>query len=214
MTISLIKATQQTCPALTGYPFVPVDLTRLHEFTMTAEADKIHYLYGGKDPNLGSGLIDFPQGIDCSGWDRTVKDYATHSIMKQLGYPDGSYQQAVWCINNKLKCHRIYSQQDYLNAVAKDGILRTGFHFPNGRGGDSVGHVFNLLFDPEDPASATNGITSNESYGGHGPGERPYTHQWFLDHCDLVVCVGPLYTTKNWWSSLNPYVEYIEGNQS
>jgi hypothetical protein len=197
MTLSLINATAVSCPSLAGYSFVPIDSDRLAEFTAEAEADHITYTFGGKDPNVGSGEIDFPRGIDCSGWFRTLADYISHNLLTKAGLPDGSYTQGHWLITEAFKYHSVGSAQEYLDAAnIMDNLFRVGFHWPNGRGGDPVGHVFPLVHEHSD-----------ESYGGHGPGERPVTHQWFVDHADCIVILGPLVPAAQWTNTnLNPYL--------
>lgn len=158
---------------------VNIDIDRLIEFKTKTYDDHITYLWGGKDPNPGSGVIDFTEGIDCSGWFRTLAEYITH---RTLLLPDGSWNQANYLMASNYKYHTIYSDQDYINAVSvNDNLMRVGFHHPNGRGGDSTGHVF--------PDVHRHTV---ESYGGHGPGERPIMHPWFVKHCDIVFVLGPM----------------------
>ncbi len=196
--MTLIRATPQTCQPCNGHNFVPVDFNLLADFDAEVFADHIRYLFGGKAPEsgMGNGVIDFKNGIDCSGWTRKLLDYITHGILAKEHFPDGSYTQLQWFIRNGLYFHSIGTDQQYLDAANfNDNLFRVGFHLPGGRGGDSVGHVFPLMHQH-----------TSESYGGHGPGSRPATHDWFVKHCDAVVVVGPMITTANWNNkSINPY---------
>jgi hypothetical protein len=187
-------ATALTCLPCLGHTFVPVDFDRLTEFKTKAYGDHIQYLFGGKDPNVGSGQIDFPKGIDCSGWNQTLLDYITHGV---LNPGDGSYNQGHAMIDMGLRVFSIGSAQQYLDhATANDNLFRVGYHWPGGRGGDSIGHVFPMMHNH-----------TSESYGGHGPGERPSTHKWFVDHCDLIAIVGPILSPGGWNDkTFNPYV--------
>jgi len=184
----LVKADEAMCPQLVGYPCVPVDINQLATFKAAAYAAKVKYGFGAKDPHVGSGVIDFDD-IDCSGWARTMTDYATHNVLRSAGFPDGSYNQAMWLVNvAKFKSHRIESVQDYIDcAEVNDNLYRLCFHLPGGRGGDSIGHVWGDMH-----------LHTSESYGGHGPGERTIDHQWFLDHCDIVVVIGPMVPHDQW----------------
>ena len=186
-------ATATTCLACLGFNFVPVDMARLVDFKARAYASSIQYLWAGKDPNVGSGAIDFKAGIDCSGWFRTLVNYITHGI---LDPGDGSYNQGHDLIDLGFRHFSIGSESEYLDhATANDNLFRVGFHWPNGRNGDSVGHVFPIMHDH-----------TSESYGGHGPGERPAEHSWFLQHCDLIVVIGPMLEVNQWTNKvLNPY---------
>jgi len=199
MKTPLIRATAITCRPCLGHNFVPIDIDRLTAFKAEVYADHIHYLMGGKaqESGLGTGVIDFMNGIDCSGWNRKLLDYITHGILSEDNFPDGSYTQGHWMIDNGFYCHSIGTGQQYLDAAtANDNLFRDGYHWPGGRNGDSTGHVFPLFHDH-----------TSESSGGRGPNERPAEHQWFVDHCDLVVVVGPLLTTAQWANeALNPYL--------
>ena len=171
---------------LKGFTYVPVDLTLFAKNKQAAYDAHVQYVFGSKDQNVGSGAIDYT-GIDCSGFVRTLLDYATHQVLKYAGFPDGSYTQAQWLIDQGFKNHKITSAQDYLDAVdLQDDFIRACFHYPNGRSGDSTGHVW-----------ITTHQHTTESFGGHGPGEHPIDNAWECGHCDLVVVLGPLVGT---WS--------------
>jgi len=198
---SPIRSILSSYPQLARYSIVPIDQDRFAEYKSTAYSKHIQYGFGAKDsPSyLGTGIITYDD-IDCSGFFETLLYYSTHNVLHDLSppytpLPDGSYLQADWFLSpiNNFYHHRILSNQDYLDAVSPssttdhDPLVRACFHLPNGRNGDSTGHVWIDCHGH-----------SVESYGGHGPGERPILHQWFQDHCDLVVIIGPLVPTSNW----------------
>jgi hypothetical protein len=184
---------------LAGFTYVPIDLMEFANFKQKAYDAHVGYVFGGKDPNLGSGTIGF-SGIDCSGWFRTLADYSTHGILQSAGLPDGSYTQAQWLIDQGFKHHVINSSQQYNDAATISptdpsyNLLRVCFHYPNGRGGDNTGHVW---MDTHDH--------SVESYGGHGPGEEHITASWFEEHCDLVVVLGPLLSNTDFSYPVSGY---------
>jgi hypothetical protein len=76
--------------------------------------------------------------------------------------------------------HTEFKRTEYTNCVLPDGFLRVAIHRPGGRGGDATGHIW-LVVDGH----------SVESYGGHGPGERPWNHAWFLEHVDDCFVLAP-----------------------
>jgi hypothetical protein len=162
---------------LAGFVSVPIDLNRFVNNKQAAYDVHIPYLMGGKDPKCGQGLIDYPRGIDCSGFARTLLMWAAHGLLNDM--PDGSWAEDPWFVSAGFKAGDYNAYM--ANAMNNDGFLRIAIHRPGGRGGDPTGHVWILV----------NGH-SVESYGGHGPGERPWNHQWFVDHVDHIFVVGPL----------------------
>jgi hypothetical protein len=167
---------------LAGHACVNIDFDRLTEFKADAYAAGVGYSFGGKDPRAGSGVIDF-DAIDCSGWVRTTLIYVTHGMLADI--PDGSFCENDYFARKGFKEKVILSAADCGSLGLSDGLLRVAVHLPNGRGGDATGHI--SLF--------VNGH-SIESYGGHGPGERPANHPWFLNHWDRSYVLGPM--VKPW----------------
>ena len=162
---------------LAGFATLILDRARYFQYAAAAIAAGVGYGMGDKDPVLGDWPLDYSL-IDCSGWVRTVMCFITHHVTVQDGLPDGSYCEADWFKANKFK------PTTYDNCSNRDGILRVAIHRPGGRGGDPTGHIWFCYGDDQAEAE------SCESYGGHGPGHRPITHQWFLDHVDEVYCLG------------------------
>lgn len=155
--------------ALEGFRVMPLDTAKLEGGLHQCEAVPVHYGMGDKAPEPFSFPPNF-HAIDCSGFARWVIFHATGGDVLM---PDGSYVQSDWCEQHGFK------KTDYANAANHDGHVRIAFHHPGGRGGDGTGHVWIIL----------NGM-SLESYGGHGPGSRSYSHQWFLDHVDACYVVS------------------------
>lgn len=207
---------------LHGFISIPIDQDRFTEFKSAAYAAKIPYGFGKKDshpgvfPPLGfAHPVNHPElpseGIDCSGFMRTLLMYSSHNILS--GFPDGSEVQAEWfkdyfhktttTINGQFKTHEINSDEDYNSLVVEPcsfgnptndpnssyNLLRICFHLPNGRGDDSTGHVW----------AAIHGHTV-ESYGHHGPGERPINSSLLRSLCDLVVIIGPMVSADSFKS--------------
>ena len=157
---------KQTTGPLAGYATLTVNIGKLIAYYGSCVAHAVKYGLGAKDPHPGT----FPPrygAIDCSGFVRTILAYATAGQSATYGMPDGSWMEDNWF---KVQGFKPASYQDCAN---KDGHVRVAIHRPNGRGGDSTGHIW-LVYNGE----------SLESYGGHGPGRRPWDHQWFVDHVD------------------------------
>ena len=134
------------------------DLAKFVEFKQRCyarvAAGQLAYGFGAKDPNPGSGAIDFVS-IDCSGFVRTLLKFAAPATFKDM--PDGSFLDDDWFGRMGFK------RTEYANFALQDGRLRVAIHRANGRGGDPVGHIW----------LGINGHTV-ESFGGHGPGERSW----------------------------------------
>ncbi len=137
----------------------------------------VSYGLGSKAPEPFSAKVCFRR-IDCSGFVRWALWVATRGAVL---LPDGSYLQNDWCAAQGFK-HA--DSAAYANTALHDGHVRLCFHKPGGRGGDGIGHVWLVYGDGSGEAMTL------ESYGGHGPGRRPWNHQWFLDHVDdiYVLC--------------------------
>ena len=165
---------------MNGSPVLNIDKQKLFTYWAKAKAIGITYGYGDKDPILGTFPPDY-KSIDCSGYVRTTLAYATAGqTNKLLGMPDGSWMEDTFFQTEGFRHHLIHSVADYMSAIAKDNRIRLCFHKPNGRGGDPIGHAFFIILDTDGE------IVSEESYGGNGPGSRPWDHLWFMDHCDDV----------------------------
>jgi hypothetical protein len=155
---------------LYGFNVVDLDLRKFEDFKQRCYDAHVGYLFGAKDPNPGSGRVDFA-AIDCSGFVRTLLDYASDGATSSI--PDGSWMEDDWFAKG------VFKRTAYSECGAGDAHVRVAVHRPGGRGGDATGHIWLTV----------NGH-SVESYGGHGPGERPWDHPWFLAHVDdcYVLC--------------------------
>lgn len=167
---------------LVGSVFANLDYERLVQFKNDEYKKHVDYVFGGKDPTPGDGKVDF-DGIDCSGDVRTILMYVTHGLLGDI--PDGSFLEHEYLARKGFRAHPCHSANDVAITGLKDNLVRCAVHYPGGRNGDSTGHI--ALF--------VNGH-SIESYGGHGPGERPWDHGWFLQHWDVVYTLGPM--VKEW----------------
>lgn len=154
---------------LKGFDTLPIDRQKLLDGLAKCKSVPVHYGMGSKAHEPFSFPPDFTR-IDCSGFVRWLIFHATGG---QVLIPDGSYIQADDFQKYGFK------KGLYADAANKDNHVRICFHRPGGRGGDGIGHVWIVL----------NGETL-ESYGGHGPGSRPFNHQWFLDHVDVVYVLS------------------------
>ena len=169
-----------------GFAIVTIDVDRLAQEETAAEAAKVKYGFGSKDPHPGSGAIDFT-AIDCSGYCRSLLAFASHLELMKARYPDGSYTQALWLIEQGFAVKHITTAQEYAEAIADTATVKQCFHYPNGRGGDKTGHTWLYLRDH--PV---------ESCGGCGPTHSMVDNSWELAHCDLVVTIGPLVAAADW----------------
>ncbi len=168
MTITKTLASATGGP-LIGFAVLPLAVSLLLAALAACQFRGVRYGLGSKAPEPLSAKVCFRR-IDCSGFVRWALWVATKGAVL---LPDGSYVQNDWCAAMGFK------RTDYSNCTLHDGHVRLCFHKPNGHGGDSMGHVWICL----------NGKTL-ESFGGHGPGQRDFDHQWFLDHVDdcYVLC--------------------------
>ena len=120
----------------------------------------VAYGFGSKDPNPGSGKVDFSE-IDCSGFVRTLLMFAGNGTLDD--FPDGSYTQGDWLAAKGLK-PTLAS-----NGGNTDGYLRCYVHHPDSL--DGTGHVWLTV----------NGHTV-ESCGGRGPCERHWNTSLHSGH--------------------------------
>ena len=150
--------------ALAGHVAAPIDWAKFADFKARCYAAHVGYGYGSKDPNCGSGKIDFTE-IDCSGFARTLLMFAAggpaDGALRDM--PDGSADQGDWFAAQGFKPT---TAEDMLLA---DGHLRVAVHRPNVL--DEVGHIF----------FGVNGH-GVESCGGRGPCERPLTTMLHSGH--------------------------------
>lgn len=177
VTKSIAKATGGP---LVGFAVLPLAAALLLSALAACQFRGVGYGLGSKAPEGHPPQPQFSvkpnfRRIDCSGFVRWALWVATKGAVL---LPDGSAVQNDWCAAMGLK------RTDYANCALQDGHVRLCFHRPNGRGGDRMGHVWLVYGDGSGVAMTL------ESYGGHGPGRRPWNHQWFLDHVDdvYVLC--------------------------
>ena len=147
---TLLRGKDSTLP---GFPSLPVDIGKFIAFKQACYDAHVAYGFGAKDPNPGSGKVDFRE-IDCSGYVRTLLMYAAGGAFND--FPDGSYTQGEWLAAKGFK------PTAASNGGNTDGHLRCYVHHPDTL--DETGHIFLTI----------NGHTV-ESFGGHGPGERLVT---------------------------------------
>lgn len=117
---------------------------------LTAKMRDCKYELGAKAPSLEVQLADIKE-IDCSGFVRIITYKASGTIL-----PDGSFMQGRWFEENNFKV------SDTASCKLHDGVLRLLWMTPHQGGG--VGHIAFCL-----------NAKTYESYGGHGPGSRPFT---------------------------------------
>lgn len=129
--------------------------------------DKKKYLMGAKVPlHMNSDEWDT---IDCSGYARLLIYKITDG---DIIMPDGSFYQNAWCKNQGFK------RTPYLSTALKDDRLRIAFIPPK----YDNRHVWLII----------NGMTA-ESWGGHGPGRRPWNSQPLRKYVsDCYVLTNPL----------------------
>ena len=164
-----------TAGALAGHIVAPIDTSKYIDFRDRMLAARIGYEMGAKDPNVGSGKIGFTH-LDCSAFVRTLARFAAGGALNDM--PDGSWNEDDYF------AARGFKRSQYLSVFDGDDILRACIHRPNGRGSDPTGHIWFAVHGHSD-----------ECYGGHGVGQRPLDHQWFVDHVDDVWCVAELTAT-------------------
>ena len=153
------------------WPTVPLALGRLQAYLAACVARSVGYGLGCKAP---AQFLDAcpPEYrlIDCSGWVRAALANATR--MRTL-VPDGSVNMNDWCGAQGLK------RSNLVSTMLRDNIVRIAFHRPNDA--DNIGHVW-LTY---------NGMTM-ESWGGHGPGSRPWsTHILKILCTDVYILALP-----------------------
>ncbi|MCC7229270.1 MAG: C40 family peptidase [Fimbriimonadaceae bacterium] len=143
-------------------PIEPQDIP-----VLTGKMKDCKYLLGAKAPFLGVQLADVKE-IDCSGYTRLIVSKACGEVI-----PDGSAKQLEWLIENHFKESTVEAGK------LKDGILRM-FVLPQQPGKGVGRHVGFIL----------NGRTY-ESYGGHGPGSRPWSGKGYQRKCRVFVLSFP-----------------------
>lgn len=110
----------------------------------------VSYSFGSKASPLSADPSAIHR-IDCSGF---VQYVIYHSALSPIRWPAGSYNQEVYCRDAGFR------RVPYDDASLQDDWLRIAF-LPSRNGNPR--HVWFIL----------NGVTL-ESYGGHGPGSRPW----------------------------------------
>ena len=163
---TLLRGKDSTLP---GFPSLPVDIGKFIAFKQACYDAHVAYGFGAKDPNPGSGKIDFWE-IDCSGFVRTLLMYAAGGAFND--FPDGSYTQGEWLAAKGFK------PTAASNGGNTDGYLRCYVHHPDTL--DETGHIWLTV----------NGH-SVESHGGGGPSERPWNAMLHSGHTlDALASVG------------------------
>lgn len=180
----LLPVRKATSGPLAGFPVLNIDFPEFIHHFEEAINKHVDYEMGGKAPNPGAEPISYTQ-IDCSGFMEDLNAAGTHGESLKQGMPDGSWNQDDWYTKIGFK------RTNYANCQLNDGILRVGIHLPGGRGGDPTGHTWEVLSTPP-PAGVQKVALSIESYGGHGPGRRPWNHEWFQNHVDHVYCLASI----------------------
>lgn len=145
------------------HPFAMLTVSRLHliEAMNSCFKGKHRYKMGAK-PRLGAKPESFVQ-TDCAGFVRWLL-YACTNPKAKLDM--GSWYQNQWCAKQNFK-DAVYREV----AGLKDSRLRIAFIAPGSMGKGSDGHVWLII----------NGQTI-ESYGGKGPGRRPWNNKTLLDN--------------------------------
>jgi hypothetical protein len=163
---------KQTTGPLAGYPLLAVDMVKFAAYKQAAYDKGVDYGLGAKDPHLGAWPIDYTK-IDCSGFVRAILAYSTNGQTVKFGMPDGSFLESDWFKAQGFKAINYSQVPDYASHLC------VAIHRPGGRGGDSIGHIWFCIHGH-----------SVESYGGNGPGERPWNHAWFVRHVDEVYVIA------------------------
>jgi hypothetical protein len=158
----------------------PVSLEKFREYELAAfvrvTQRKLTYGYGAKDKFCGQGLPIRYGKIDCSGFNRTLMQYAVGVPFKD--YPDGSWNQCRWLAENG------YQSISYNEVPTRYGV-HIAFHHTNGRGADPVGHVWAVVSWPDSCHTV-------ESYGNNGPGSRDWNTPKLLHIVDECFFIGAL----------------------
>ena len=140
-----------------------VNLEKLLALHAECERRGIKYGLGAKAPAMAATPAQIAR-IDCSGYVRWLLWQASGGALK---LPDGSQNQRDWCEKNLREVGSYRDAAQYMTGKR----LFIAFIRPGYNGCGPVGHVW-LLLDG-DPGM---GVTAEtvESYGGHGPGSRPW----------------------------------------
>ena len=168
---------KMTSGPLAGFSAIDFDFDRFAQFKGYCE-DNFDYQMGGKCSNLGTfpptyELNGAPcDGCDCSGFVRSLLYYATEG---GLLIPDGTWAEDPWFGPQGFK------RTSYVNCAVNDNLVRVAIHRPGGRGGDPTGHIWLCVHQH-----------TVESYGGNGPGERPWALPLLVDLVDDCFVLGPL----------------------
>lgn len=170
--------TKQTTGDFAGHITIDVSQALFAQFEEYCNG-RFHYQMGGKCSNLGQFPPTFElngqpcDGVDCSGYVRAILEYATAGGLS--GMPDGSFVQDDWFKSQGFKA------SEYAECGNNDNLVRVCVHRPNGRGGDPTGHIWLCV-----------NVHTVESYGGHGPGNRPWNDALLVSLVDDVYVLGEL----------------------
>lgn len=145
------------------YETLDIDPHDIPVLTKKLENLGCKYKLGAKASSIDAQFADI-RAIDCSGFTRLIVRRCGGPVI-----PDGSAMQLNWLVDNHFKP----SSVEY--AKLHDDILRM-FVLPQQPGKGVGRHVGFVL----------NGMTY-ESYGGHGPGSRPWTGKGYQAKCRVFV---------------------------
>jgi hypothetical protein len=140
------------------YPQLQVtDIGKPFEIAAYLESRGVPYVFGGKDSAVLNGQVDDLDsitGLDCSGFAGVCLYHMTDGAVRLED--QNSQSQGEWAASQG------YKESDPSSATNTNGDLYM-FMLPSGSSPDGIGHV----------GFVRNSMTA-ESYGGHGPGSRPW----------------------------------------
>ena len=146
------------------------DIDKPFEIAAALEARGVPYVFGGKVQDM-SEPIDEVGPVDCSGFTGLCMWHMTEGAVKLEG--KNSQDQGAWAAEQGFK------EDSPEDATNMDGHLYL-FMLPSDASSDGIGHV----------GFVRNSVTA-ESYGGHGPGSRPWgpdSPSWgWQEHCKTWV---------------------------
>lgn len=168
------------------YPQLQVDdLQKPFEIAAYLQGRGVTYVFGGKDQAVINGQIDNLDaitGLDCSGFAGVCVYHMTGGSVNLESM--NSQGQGAWAAGQG------YKPSDPDSATNTNGDLYL-FMLPSSASSDGIGHV----------GFVSNSVTA-ESYGGHGPGSRPWgpnasdgtaNPAWgWQEHCSLwILALNP-----------------------
>jgi hypothetical protein len=167
------------------WPTVALDVTTLTECLRVCRARRVGYRMGAKVTDWRQPMGEVSGGcmaLDCSGFVGWALAVATGGALSRL-CDLGSVQQHEWCAAVGFKPSTVDA------AKRADGILRIAFLAPvppSGRRRGHPGHVALVRGAPSNQDAET-----LESYGGHGPGARPWTGKGWQAEATVYVLTRP-----------------------